>query len=130
MKKKIMTTIAKFAAAGLLLFTIATAQAQSSTNVSPIKNIIVRYVRTEDDDILFNVTVDNPNGNKFCIIVTDNEGSQLYKKVCHDKQFDSRFRLPESETGKLSFIVRNFKDASDDVHSFDVSDDVVEEVQK
>ena len=128
MKKKIMTTIATFTAAGLLLFTVAKTQAQTTTNASNDKNITVKYLGTQDDVILFNVTVSNPNGNKFSVIVTDNEGNQLFKEVYNDKQFDKRFKLPKSETGKLSFVVRNFKDASDDVHSFEVSSRVVEDV--
>ena len=123
-----MTTIATFTAAGLLLFTVATTQAQSSTNASTDKNTTVKYLGTQDDVILFNVSVDNPNGSKFSVIVTDNEGNQLFQEVYNEKKFDKRFKLPKSETGKLSFVVRNFKDASDDVHSFEVSSHVVEDV--
>ena len=128
MKKKIMTTIATFTAAGLLLFTVATTQAQTTTNASTGKNTSVKYLGTQDDIIMFNVSVDNPNGNKFSVIVTDNEGNQLFKEVYNEKKFDKRFKLPISETGKLSFVVRNFKDASDDVHSFEVSSRVIEDV--
>ena len=128
MKKKIMTTIATFTAAGLLLFTVATTQAQTTTNASIGKNTTVKYLGTQDDVIMFNVSVDNPNGNKFSVIVTDNEGNQLFQEVYNDKQFDKKFKLPKSETGKLSFVVRNFKDASDDVHSFEISDRIVEDV--
>jgi len=128
MKKQIMVTIAKFTAAGLLLFTVATTQAQTTTNASTEKNTNVKYVGTQDDVILFNVSVDNPNGSKFSVIVTNNEGNQLFQEVYNDKKFDKRFRLPKSETGKLTFVVRNFKDASDDVHSFEVTDRIVEDV--
>jgi len=123
-----MTTIATFTAAGLLLFTVATTQAQTTTNASADKNITVKYLGTQDDVIVFNVSVNNPNGNKFSVIVTDNEGNQLFQEVYNDKQFDKKFKLPKSETGKLSFVVRNFKDASDDVHSFEVSNRIVEDV--
>jgi hypothetical protein len=128
MKKQIMTTIAKFTAAGLLLFTVATTNAQTTTSASTDKNAEVTYVGTQEDVILFNVSVANPNGNKFSIIVTDNEGNQLFEEVYNDRKFDKRFRLPKSETGKLTFVIRNFKDASDDVHSFAVSNHVVEDV--
>jgi hypothetical protein len=128
MKRQFMTTIAKFTAAGLLLFTVATTQAQTTTKASTDKNTIVKYVGTQDDVILFNVSVDNPNANKFSVIVSDSEGNQLFSEVYNDRKFDKRFRLPKSETGKLTFVVRNFKDASDDVHSFEVSNRVVEDV--
>jgi hypothetical protein len=128
MKKRIMVTIAKFTAAGLLLFTVATTQAQTTTSASTEKNTTVKYVGTQDDVILFNVSVDNPNGSKFSVIVTNNEGNQLFQEVYNDRKFDKRFRLPKSETGKLTFVVRNFKDASDDVHSFEVTDRIVEDV--
>jgi hypothetical protein len=127
MKRQFMTTIAKFTAAGLLLLTVATTQAQT-TNASTDKNTTVKYVGTQDDVILFNVSVDNPNGNKFSVIVTDNEGNQLFAEVYNDRKFDKRFKLPKTETGKLTFVVRNFKDASDDVHSFEVSNRVIEDV--
>ena len=124
----IMTTIAKFTAAGLLLFTVATTQAQTTTNASADKNTTVKYLGTQDDVILFNVSVENPHGNKFSVIVTDNEGNQLFSEVYNDRKFDKRFRLPSSETGKLTFVVRNFKDASDDVYAFEVSNHVVRDV--
>jgi outer membrane lipoprotein-sorting protein len=128
MKKMIMTRIAKFTAAGLLLVTVATTQAQTTTNASTDKNTTVKYLGTQDDVILFNVSVENPAGNKFSVIVSDNEGNQIFQQVYNDRKFDKRFRLPKSETGKLTFVVRNFKDASDDVHSFEVSDKVIEDV--
>ena len=124
----IMPKVAKLTAAALLLLTVATTQAQTTTNASADKNTTVKYVGTQDDVILFNVSVVNPNGNKFSVIVTDNEGNQLFSEVYNDRKFDKRFRLPKSETGKLTFVVRNFKDASDDVHSFEVSNRVVEDV--
>src|SRR5580658_2546116 len=125
MKKMIMTTIAKFTAAGLLLVTVATTQAQTTTSASTENNTTVKYLGTQDDMILFNVSVANPQGNKFSVIVSDNDGNQLFQEVYNDKKFDKRFRLPKTETGKLTFVVRNFKDASDDIHSFEVSDRVV-----
>jgi outer membrane lipoprotein-sorting protein len=128
MKKMIMTRIAKFTAAGLLLVTVASTQAQTTTNASIDKNTTVKYLGTQDDVILFNVSVENPSGNKFSVIVSDNEGNQIFQQVYNDRKFDKRFRLPKSETGKLTFVVRNFKDASDDVHSFEVSDKVIEDV--
>lgn len=124
----IMTRIAKFTAAGLLLVTVASTQAQTTTNASIDKNTTVKYLGTQDDVILFNVSVENPSGNKFSVIVSDNEGNQIFQQVYNDRKFDKRFRLPKSETGKLTFVVRNFKDASDDVHSFEVSDKVIEDV--
>jgi outer membrane lipoprotein-sorting protein len=128
MKKMIMTRIAKFTAAGLLLVTVASTQAQTTTNASTDKNTTVKYLGAQDDVILFNVSVENPSGNKFSVIVSDNEGNQIFQQVYNDRKFDKRFRLPKSETGKLTFVVRNFKDASDDVHSFEVSDKVIEDV--
>src|SRR5579862_603037 len=128
MKKQIMTTIAGFTAAGLLLFTVATTQAQASASISTDKATSVKYVGTQDDVILFNVSVDNPSGNKFSVIVTDNEGNQLFREVYNDRKFDKRFKLPKSETGKLTSVVRNFRDASDDVYSFEVKNRVVEDV--
>jgi hypothetical protein len=128
MKKMIMPKVAKLTAAALLLLTVATTQAQTTTNASADKNTTVKYVGTQDDVILFNVSVENPNGNKFSVIVTDNEGNQIFQEVYSDKKFDKRFRLPSSETGKLTFVVRNFKDASDDVHAFEVSNHVVQDV--
>src|SRR5580700_1651387 len=111
MKKMIMTRIAKFTAAGLLLFvTVASTQAQTTTTASADKNTTVKYLGTQDDVILFNVSVENPNGSKFSVIVTDNEGNQIFQEVYNDRKFDKRFRLPKSETGKLTFVVRNFKD--------------------
>jgi hypothetical protein len=128
MKKQIMSTIVKFTAAGFLLATVATTQAQTSVTAPVAKSAEVKYLGTQDDLILFKVSVDNPNGNKFSVIVTDNEGNQLFQEVYNDKKFEKRFKLPQSENGKLTFVVRNFKDAADEVQSFDINTRIVEDV--
>ena len=126
MKKRIMSTIANFTTAGLLLFTVATTRAQSSENTAIGKNTTVNYLGVDDDVILFRVLVNNPNGNKFRIIVADDDGHKIFNEVYNDKRFEKRFRVPVTETGKLSFIIKNFMETSSDVHSFEVTSQLTE----
>ena len=112
---------------GVLLFTAAATTVHAAT-VNPGDKITeVRYVGNSEDAVFFNVTVDNPTGGKFSVIVLDEEGNSIFQEIYSDKKFDKRFKLPKSEKNKLTFVIRNFKTA-DITQSFEIKTKYVEDI--
>ena len=70
--------------------------------------------------IVFNVSYANPDGNKFQVIVKDQDGTQLYQNIFSDKVFYKQFRLPRADRDRLVFIIRNGREA-DVVKTFEVN---------
>jgi hypothetical protein len=125
MKKRFMSAISKLTL-GVLLFTAATTV--NAATVNPGDKITeVKFVGTSEDAVVFNVTVDNPTGGKFSVIVLDEEGTPIFQEIYSDKKFDKRFKLPKSEKNKLTFVIRNFKTA-DIKQSFEINTKYVEDV--
>ena len=112
---------------GVLLFTAAVCTVHAAT-VNPGDKITeVKYVGNSEDAVFFSVTVDNPTGGKFSVIVLDEEGNAIFQEIYSDKKFDKRFKLPKSEKNKLTFVIRNFKTA-DIKQSFEINTKYVEDV--
>src|ERR1700748_3430480 len=111
MKKRFMSAISRLTL-GVLFITAVTATGVHAATVNPAEKAPeVKYLGTYEDAVLFNVTVDNPTGTKFSVQILDEEGTQLFNEIYTDKKFDKRFKLPKSEKHKLTFVIRNFKDA-------------------
>src|ERR1700755_1370671 len=96
----------------VFLMTLATAHAQST----------VKYLGTQDDMIVFNVSNPNPDGNKFQLTIKDQDGSTLYQNVFADKSFFKQFRLPKAEKDRIVFIFHDYRGA-DVVKTFEVNVD-------
>jgi len=127
MKKRVMAAISKLTL-GVLLFTgVAVTEVQAATINPGEKNTEVKYVGVSGDAVLFNVSVDNPTGSKFSVIVLDEDGTKIFQEIYTDKKFDKRFKLPKSEKNKLTFVIRNFKTA-DVTQTFEINTRFVEDV--
>ena len=95
----------------LFLLSVFSLKAQSGN--SPVKGepALIRYLGTREDMVVFNVSYPNPGGEAFDLAVRDQDGIELYKHTFYVKNFCKQFRLPRSEKSKLSFILRNVKEA-------------------
>ena len=113
MKRQIISVTRK-SLLGLVFFAgVLAAKAQSKENEASVntKTSIVKYLGTQEDMVLFNVSFRNPAGKKFSVIVLDQDNVQLFQQVYHDKNFEKKFKFPETDKNKLTFIIRNFQDA-------------------
>ncbi|HTQ64430.1 MAG TPA: hypothetical protein VMI12_06505 [Puia sp.] len=127
MKKRFMSVISKLTL-GVLLFTGAASTAAKAAGHYPGDKVpVVKYLGTSEDAVLFNVSLENPTGTKFIVMVLDEDNTPLFQEVYTDKKFDKRFKLPKSEKNKLTFVIRNFKDA-DIKESFEINTHYVEDV--
>ncbi len=123
MKKSILS------AATLLLAGIAFLSVLPLTNVHAAgpKNATVKYVGVQEDAVLFNVAFDNPTGSKMTVSVLDENGTTLFQDVFTDRKFEKKFKLSKSESGKITFIVRDSKVVELN-ESFSITTKVVEDV--
>ena len=127
MKKRFMSAISKLTLGALLFTGVASTEAKAAGNNPGDKVPAVKYLGTSADAVLFNVSVDNPAGTKFIVTLLDEDNTPLFQEVYTDKKFDKRFKLPKSEKNKLTFVIRNFKDA-DVKESFEINTQYVEDV--
>jgi hypothetical protein len=104
----------------LFLLPAFSVKAQSCN--SPVKGepALIRYLGTREDLAVFNISYPNPDGAAFDLAVRDQDGIELYKHTFHVKNFCKQFRLPRSEKSKLSFILRNGREA-DLVTTFEIN---------
>jgi hypothetical protein len=126
MKKQIISAIGKLTL-GAFLFTLVASTSAHATGLNPADKGEVKYLGISDDAVMFNVSFDNPAGNKFSVIVLDEDGSQLFQEIYTEKKFSKRFKLPKADKNKLTFVIRNFKDA-DLKQTFEINTRFVEDV--
>jgi hypothetical protein len=114
MKPQLKAVIDKVILGTSLLIALSTAQAQTVTPVpveSQNENATVKYLGTQDDMVVFNVSYNNPDGSKFMLIVKDQDGSQIYSNSFSDKSFYRQFRLPKTDKDRIVFVFRDGHDA-------------------
>lgn len=110
MKSLFNAVFGRFVLGATFVMTLATAHAQST----------VKYLGTQDDMIVFNVSNPNPDGGRFLLTIKDQDGSTLYQNAFADKSFFKQFRLPKSDKDRIVFIFHNNHDA-DVVKTFEVN---------
>ena len=94
------------------LFILSTFAVKAQTSDPTVKSeaALIKYLGTQDEMVIFNISYGNPAGTPFTLAVRDQDGSELYKHVFHEKNFYKQFRLPKTEKSKLSFIIRDRKE--------------------
>lgn len=113
----------------LMLTGAVSVQAASVSNDKDgIGKAVVTYVSADAETLSFDVKVDNASGDKFTIIVKDDNGITLYRGSFTDKDFKKRFVLPKTDSNKLTFQVKS--DSASKVESFEINNNtrVIEEV--
>ena len=99
---------------------LATAHAQSAAGGGQNGQATVKYLGTQEDMIIFNVSYANPDGSRFLLTIKDQDGSQLYQSAFSDRSFYKQFRLPKTDKDRVVFIFHNNHDA-DLVKAFDIN---------
>lgn len=121
MKSLFTAVFGKLILGSCLILVVAAAHAQSTAiGAGQNEPVIVKYLGTQDDMVVFNVSYANPDGSKFTVIVKDQDGTQLYQNIFSEKSFYKQFRLPKTDKDRIVFVVRNGKDA-DVVKTFEIN---------
>ena len=113
MKSFFNAAVGKLIFGTFFLLSVATAHAQSTAPgaVPVTDSATVKYLGMQDDLLIFNVSYDNPKGDKFVVAVKDQDGTQLYQNLFKDKAFNKQFRLPKTDRDKVIFVIRNGQEA-------------------
>jgi hypothetical protein len=118
-------TLSFFPSAAIQAQTVSTDSARSRDHVTPEPGtpesaVLVKFLGTQDDMVLFTVSYANPKGSKFAIIIKDQDGASLYQHTFNDKSFCTHFKLPKTDKSKIAFTIRNYREA-DITKTFEVS---------
>jgi hypothetical protein len=97
----------------ILLLTVGTASAQNGPGaaVRSSESAVVRYQGAQDDMLVFNVSYSNPEGKKFVILITDQNGNQLFEDIFRDRSFFRQFKVPKVDEDLITFVFRRGQDA-------------------
>jgi hypothetical protein len=123
MKPQLKAVIGKVILGTSLLMTLVTAKAQTVTPApadGQSENATVKYLGTQDDMVVFNVSYSNPDGSRFMLIVKDQDGSPMYSNSFNDRSFYRQFRLPKTDKDRIIFVFRDGHDA-DVVKTFEIN---------
>jgi hypothetical protein len=113
----------------LIVAQLATAQTKAVAVREPLENAaVVTHIGNLEGSILFQVQYDNLSGDKFALIIKDNDGSVIYQDVYSGKKFDKKFQLPKESAGKLHFIIKGYKGTQAQTFEVNTNTRVVEEV--
>ena len=121
MKPQLKAAFGKLLFGTFFVLALAPAQAQTVAPEEGQSDIAtVKYLGTQDDMVVFNVSYANPDGSKFQLIVKDQDGTPLYSNTFSDKSFYKQFKLPKSDKDRIIFVFRDGHDA-DIVKTFEVN---------
>lgn len=121
MKSLFNAVFGRFVLATTFVMTLATAPAQSvSTEDAQTEKASVKYLGTQDDMIVFNVSYPNPDGTRFQLTIKDQDGSALYQNSFTERSFYKQFRLPKADRDRIVFVFHNNSEA-DIVRAFEVN---------
>ena len=121
MKSQIHAVFGKLILGAFFLLTFAMADAQGiQSGAQPKDTAAVSYLGSDEDMIVFNVSYPNPEGNKFQVIIRDQDGAQLYHDYFSARSFYRQFRLPKGDKQKIAFVIRD-KSGAETVKTFEVN---------
>lgn len=121
MKSLFNAVFGRFVLGAMFVMTLATAHAQlAPARDGQSEKATVKYLGAQDDMIVFNVSYANPEGNRFELIIKDQDGSMVYQNSFTDKSFYKQFRLPKTDKDRIFFVFHNSHDA-DVVKTFEVN---------
>lgn len=118
----------KASALVLLLTGSIAANANVTNDKDGLGKAVVTYVSADAESIQFDVKVDNAAGEKFTIVVKDENGITIYRNSFNSKDFKKRFVLPKTDSNKITFQVKT--EGESKIESFEINSStrLVEEV--
>lgn len=105
------------------------ASAHSFLSVEPSeKSADIKYLGSEDQALVFNVTYNNASASRFFVTIKDENGATIFQNVYTDGKFNKNFILRRTDAGKVYFIISDKKNRY--MESFEISTEtrVVENV--
>lgn len=123
------TAVLVLSLTGAYAATYATPASQGIMNGGPgVGKTEVSHLASDGESLLFEVKVENASGEKFYVLVKDENNNTLYRGSFSGKEFNKKFRLPKSESNHITFIVRGESGVSTETFQINTNRRVVEEV--
>ena len=83
--------------------------ANAASNDPIEKNSTLTSLGVVSGEMMFNLKCENLNGDKVEVVLTDSQGTRLYRQIYTDKNLNKTFRVPV-DVEKLVVRVTNLKD--------------------
>lgn len=84
--------------------------AQTASIEENSKDLKVKYIEGDNNELLFDVKYSNGSGNDFKVMVLDEDGEVLFQKNYSGRKFKKLFRLPRlTDTDGVTFVIRSIK---------------------
>lgn len=137
MKRNLMrvinaNVISKFIKTSVVVLLLTGAVGAHAASVSNDKDgigkTVVTYVSADGETLSFDVKVSNAAGEKFTIVVKDDNGITLYRGSFTDKDFKKRFVLPKTDSNKLTFQVKSESENKSESFEINSNTRIIEEV--
>lgn len=125
----ILARLMKPAAAALLLLVLTTAPAHAADKPKD-SPVAVRYLGSPEGKPLFQITVNNPQGDEVALTVRDEEGYILYTDVVKDTTYIRTLKFDGMDTDrlKLTLSLRTKKDSQTQTFEIIKSTRTVEDI--
>ena len=109
MKQRLTKALISLSFGTLFLLSVQSLHAQSvaGDSFAKIQPAQIKFLGTHDDMVLFHVAYQNLKGNKFSILIKDQDGALLYQQAFSDNKFIHQFSLPKTDKSKFTFIIRH-----------------------
>ena len=115
MKKQILRSLKIFVKGSflalMLTFNVYAVAQQPFSGDPIVKTATVKHISTTDDKVIFQLSLENEDGEKFNVSIKDEGGNTLFSDTYQDKKFDKKFIVAKSDAGNaLKFVIRSLKD--------------------
>jgi hypothetical protein len=119
----------KTAAVVVMITMASAAKAQVTLVAATISEVpAVTYIAGSNESLFFDVKVNNETGEKFTIVVKDDNSITLFRGTYYDKSFKKRFVIPKTDSNKLTFLIRSESGSKSETFEINTKTHVVEEV--
>jgi hypothetical protein len=130
LRKALTLSVLTIALAGSSVITRANGSQHAGDPKNNGNTAEVKYVGGAYGNRIFKVVYNNNDGSRFSLRVLDADGTQLYQGFFSDKKFNRTFKITNADnSGKLTFVIRNFQDNSTQSFEADDNTHLVEDVE-
>lgn len=121
------------------VFVIALASVNATVHAAPVTQTVVEngpgfgnanvsHISSDNESLLFEVKVDNNTGERFSVIVKDEYSHTIYRGWFTGKEFNKKFRLPKTDSEKLTFIIKSESGNASESFEVNSSRRIIEDV--
>lgn len=127
----------KFFKAAVLVVSLSGAYAATMAAPSPyvvvnkepgFGNAKITHIGSDSQSLLVELSFENNTGERVAVIVKDENSHTLYRGWFNEKDFSKKFRLPKTESEKLTVIIRSESGKASEAFEINSNRRVIEDV--